>query len=334
MARSKKPATPAPASPIDKDAGRAPTSTRSLWKGAISFGLVHVPIALYSATDESDLNFKMLDKRSMDPVGYKRINKKSGKEVPADSIVKGIEWEDGRFVLLTPEELEAAYPKTTHTIDIEAFVPIGEIPFVYLEKPYYTAPINRGQKVYALLRESLAASRKVGVAKVVIANKQHLALLMACGPALVLNLLRWGGEIRSWEALQLPPQGVKEAGIKDAEMAMATQLINEMTSSWNGDDFRDSFQLEIMRLVDSKAAAGKFEQVEKIESHEAPVSSNIIDLTELLKRSLSGKSKGAKTAPAKRAATTAAATRPKSIKTSSAAKAAPRNPAVSGKEAA
>jgi len=155
----------------DSNAGKAPTSTRSLWKGAISFGLVHVPIALYSATDESDLSFKMLDKRSMDPVGYKRINKKNGKEVAMADIVKGIEWDDGRFVLLSPEEIEAAYPKTTQTIEIEAFVPIDEIPFVYLEKPYYTAPVNRGQKVYALLREALAATRKVGVAKVVIANK-------------------------------------------------------------------------------------------------------------------------------------------------------------------
>ncbi len=282
---------PPPAPKRDPNAGKAPTSTRSLWKGAISFGLVHVPIALYSATDESDLSFKMLDKRSMDPVGYKRINKKSGKEVGMADIVKGIEWEDGRFVLLSPEEIEKAYPKTTQTIEIEAFVPIDDIPFVYLEKPYYTAPVNRGAKVYALLREALAASRKVGVAKVVIANKQHLALLMPCGPALVLNLLRWGGEIRSWEALQLPPQGVDAAGIKPAEMAMAQQLIDEMSATWNADQFRDSFQAEVMKLVESKALAGHVEQVEKIDASSAlsPSSTNVVDLTELLQRSLNSK---------------------------------------------
>jgi DNA end-binding protein Ku len=278
----------------DKDAGKAPTSTRSLWKGAISFGLVHVPIALYSATSETDLNFKMIDKRSMDPVGYKRINKKTGSEVKQDDIVKGIEWEDGRYVLLSPEEIDKAYPKITQTIEIEAFIPIDEIPFVYLEKPYYTAPINRGQRVYALLREALAQTRMVGVAKVVISNKQHLALLMPCGPALVLNLLRWGGEIRSWQALELPPQGVKEAGLKDAELTMAKQLIKEMTSSWRADKFRDSYHDAVMKLVEEKATEGHIEEVAQISTDAATQNpSNVIDLSELLKRSLGAKGKAA-----------------------------------------
>ncbi|MEJ8853723.1 Ku protein [Variovorax robiniae] len=307
----------------DASAGKAPTSTRSLWKGAISFGLVHVPIALYSATEESDLDFRMLDKRSMDPVGYKRVNKKSGKEVAMADIVKGIEWEDGRFVLLSPEEIEKAYPKTTHTIEIESFVPIDDIPFVYLEKPYYTAPINRGQKVYALLREALASSRKVGVAKVVIANKQHLAVLMPCGPALVLNLLRWGGEIRSWEALKLPPQGVEAAGLKKSEMAMATQLIDEMSAAWNADKFRDSFHAEIMKLVETKASEGEVEQVEKIEASpaSAPSGKNVVDLTELLKRSL-GKKPEAEPAAKTKAKETKAPTAKKAQRKPAARKAA------------
>lgn len=299
---------PRAAAKRDPDAGKAPTSTRSLWKGAISFGLVHVPIALYSATDESDLNFKMIDKRTMDPVGYKRINKKSGKEVAATDIVKGIEWENGQFVLLSPEEIAAAYPKTTQTIEIESFIPISEIPFVYLEKPYYTAPINKGAKVYALLREALADSRMVGVAKVVISNKQHLALLMPCGPALILNLLRWGGEIRSWQALELPPQGVKEAGIREPELKMAKALIEDMSAHWTPDQFRDTFHEQVMKLVEDKASAGHIEQVEKIAADAAKTTSNVVDLTELLLRSM--KSKAAASGPAARKKTTAPKTAP------------------------
>ena len=282
--------------------GMAKTSTRTLWKGAITFGLVHIPIALYSATAESDLNFDWLDKRSMDPVGYKRINKKTGRDIDKDNIVKGIEWEDGQYVVLSAEEIAAAYPRTTQTIEIESFVDADEVPFVYLERPYYVAPINKGEKVYALLRESLKASNKVGIAKVVIQTKQHLAVLIPCGPALVLNLLRWGGEIRSWEDLKLPPVGAKAAGLKDSELKMAKQLIDDMSSDWSADKFRDSFHEQIMKLVQSKAKAGKTEVVTQVEAPAASAGADVIDLTELLKRSLQGGRKSAaaaKKAPAK-----------------------------------
>jgi DNA end-binding protein Ku len=260
---------------------------RALWKGAITFGLVHIPIALYSATAESDLNFDWLDKRTMDPVGYKRINKKTGKEIDKDNIVKGIEYGDGEYVVLTPEEIAAAYPRTTQTIEIESFVDADDVPFVYLERPYYVAPINKGEKVYALLREALKESNKVGIAKVVIQTKQHLAVLIPCGPALVLNLLRWGGEIRSWEDLKLPPTGAKAAGLKDSELKMARQLIDDMAAEWNADQFRDSFREEIMQLVESKAKAGETETVTPVEDDPSPQrGADVIDLTELLKRSL------------------------------------------------
>ncbi|RYG12891.1 MAG: Ku protein, partial [Burkholderiales bacterium] len=231
--------------------GMAKTSTRTLWKGAITFGLVHIPIALYSATAESDLNFDWLDKRSMDPVGYKRINKKTGREIEKENIVKGIEWEDGQYVVLSQEEIATAYPRTTQTIEIETFVDADEVPFVYLERPYYVAPAGRGDKVYALLREALKQTNKVGIATVVIQTKQHLAVLIPCGPALVLNLLRWGGEIRSWEDLKLPPASAKAAGLKDTELKMAKQLIADMSGEWSADKFRDSFREEIMKLVET-----------------------------------------------------------------------------------
>ena len=140
----------------------------------------------------------------------------------------------------------------------------------------------------ALLREVLSESRLVAVAKVVIASKQHLALLMPCGPALILNLLRWGGEIRTFEALELPPLGVEAAGIKEAEMNMARQLVNEMKSDWSADSFRDSFRDEVMKLVESKAAAGHFEEVEKTDASPPTAQNNVVDLTELLRRSMTG----------------------------------------------
>lgn len=268
----------------------APGSTRTMWKGAISFGLVHIPVGLYSATVASGVDFDWLDRRSMQPVGYKRINKTTGKEVTAADIVKGVEYEDGRYVVLSNEEIEAAFPKVTQTIEIESFVDADEIPFVYLERPYYTAPLKRGEKVYALLREALRKSNKVGVAKVVIQTKQHLAVLIPCGKALVLNLLRWGGEIRSFEQLNLPPLDAKAAGIKDAEMKMALKLVADMTEPWDADNFRNSFADEIHKLVESKANKGKLVNVAKVDaSDEVPTSADVVDLTALLKRSLQGK---------------------------------------------
>jgi DNA end-binding protein Ku len=307
--------------------GMAKTSTRTLWKGAITFGLVHIPIALYSATAESDLNFDWLDKRTMDPVGYKRINKKTGKDIDKDNIVKGIEYGDGEYVVLTPEEIAAAYPRTTQTIEIESFVDADDVPFVYLERPYYVAPINKGEKVYALLREALKESNKVGIAKVVIQTKQHLAVLIPCGPALVLNLLRWGGEIRSWEDLKLPPTGTKAAGLKDSEMKMARQLIDDMAADWNADQFRDSFREEIMQLVETKAKAGDTATVSKVEDDPGPQrGADVIDLTELLKRSLQvGKAAGAPaSAPAKKAAAKKAPSRAAAKKAAPAASRARR----------
>lgn len=271
-------------------AGMAKTSTRILWKGAITFGLVHIPIALYSATAESGINFDWIDKRSMDPVGYKRVNKRTGKEISKEDIARGIEWEDGEYVILSPEEIAAAYPKSTQTIEIEAFIPADDIPFVYLERPYYVAPINRGERVYALLREILREADLVAVARVVIQTRQHLAVLIPSGPALVLDLLRWGGEIRSWEELKLPPVGAKAAGLKESEMSMARQLVKGMTAKWSADQFRDSFREEIMKLAQAKARAGETKVVRKPESlEEAPKGGDVLDLTELLKRSLGRK---------------------------------------------
>ena len=266
----------------------ATSSRRVLWKGAISFGLVHIPIALHAATAESGLNFDWLDKRTMDPVGYKRINKKTGKEIDRDDIVKGYEYEHGNYVILAPEEIAAAYPKTTQTIEIESFVAVDAIPFMYLERPYYVSPINRGEKVYALLREILRQTGKAGIAKVVIQTKQHLALLFTSGPALVLNLLRWGDEVRTWEDLNLPQEGAKAAGLTDKEMKMGEQLVDDMSGEWDPAAFTDSFKEQILHLVEEKIKTGETAAVTQLEEAEPGETARIYDLTELLQRSLKG----------------------------------------------
>lgn len=295
----------------------ATANTRVLWKGAISFGLVHIPVALHAAARDNGLDFDWLDKRSMDPVGYKRINKKTGREITRENIVKGIEYEDGEYVVLTDAEIAAAYPKTTQTIEIERFVEAAEVPFVYLERPYYVAPINKGQKVYALLRETLLKTGRIGIARVVIQTREHLAALVPSGPALVLNLLRWADEIRPLDELTLPGEGAKAAGINAREMSMAEQLVKDMSGPWKPEDFRDRFRDDIMGLVKSKVKAGKTHSVEHIEPQEAAGTSSakIIDLTELLQRSLRG---GKAAAPAK---APAAAKKPAARKTSAARKA-------------
>lgn len=292
------------------------TSNRIIWKGAISFGLVHIPIALHSATADQSLDFDWLDRRSMDPVGYKRINKRTGKEIDKENIVKGIAYEPGQYVILSADEIAAAYPKTTQTIEIEGFVSAADIPFVYLERPYYVSPINKATKVYALLRDVLQKSGKVGIAKVVIQTRQHLALLAAVGPALVLELLRWGDEVRDSDALALPPTGSKAAGLSPGEIQMAEKLVDEMSRSWKPQDFTDTFKEQIMKLVDEKVKSGETAAVTQIESGEnAPVGAKIYDLTEMLKRSLkSGNAtsgtKAARSTTANQAASAATKTAP------------------------
>lgn len=282
------------------------TGSRILWKGAIAFGLVHIPVSLHTATAEHGIDFDWLDKRSMDPVGYKRVNKKTGKEITKENIVKGVAVEGGHYVVLSDEEIAAAYPQSTQSIDIEAFVGADEIPFVYLDRPYYLAPIGKGAKVYALLRETLLKTKRIGLARVVIQTKQHLAALVPVGPALVLNLLRWGADIKPWSDLNLPAEGSKAAGLSEAELKMAAQLVGDMTKAFKPDDYRDSFKDEVMALVHRKVESGQTKAVVQPEPGEAPArSADIIDLTELLKRSLKGgaatdKKAADKAAPAKK----------------------------------
>ncbi len=261
---------------------------RSIWKGAISFGLVHIPVSLVSATASQGVDFDWLDKRSMDPVGYKRINKTTGKEVTKENIVKGVAYEKGRYVVLSEEEIRSAHPKSTQTIEIIAFVASDQIPLQNIDTPYFLAPDKRGGKVYALLRETLKKTGKVALANVVLHTKQHLAALMALDSALVLVMLRWPAEVRSLDELELGSDVIKPTLAK-GELDMAKRLVEDMSADWKPEQYRDSFQEKIMALVEKKAKAGKIEDVESAEGVEERKSADVIDLTELLKRSLAGK---------------------------------------------
>ena len=272
---------------------------RAVWKGAIAFGLVHVPVALYPASAESEIDFDWLDKRSMDPVGYKRINKRTGKEIDKENVVKGVRQADGDYVVLSDDEVRAAYPKTTQTIEIEAFVPAQEISFVYLERPYYVEPVGRADKPYALLREAMAASSLIGIARLVMHTKEHLAAVLPAGPAIMLGTLRWANEIRPADGLKFPPAGRSAAHLKADELRMAGQLIEGMTTTFEPSKFEDRFSRAIQALIARKLKAGESKTVEPLEQAPAPDASNVIDLTELLRNSL-GKRKAAGSAGARR----------------------------------
>ena len=275
---------------------------RSIWKGAIAFGLVHVPVALYPASQEDDIDFSWLDRRSMDPVGYQRVNKRTGRPITKENIVKGVKQEDGAYVLVDEDEIRNAYPKTMQTIEIEAFVKASEIPFVYLEKPYYLEPIAKADKVYALLREAMLAHGVIGIARVVMHTKEHLAALMPDGPMLVLNTLRWATEVRKWDDLRIPAAGKAGANLKDAELKMAGQLVSELTVKWKAESYHDNFAEAINDLIKAKVKAGKTHEVTPIESAvDTAAPSNVVDLTALLKNSL-----GKRKAPAQEVAEAAA----------------------------
>ncbi|TWO71884.1 Ku protein [Caenimonas sedimenti] len=297
----------------------APTSSRTLWKGAISFGLVHIPVTLHSATAENRMKFNLLDKQSMSPVGNRQVNKVTGEAMAREEIVKGFEVEKDQYVVLTPDEIKSALPKSTQTIDIEAFVEADQIPSVYFNKAYYVSPAGKGgQKPFALLRETLERTGKAGIARIVISTKQHLAALLPRGNGLVLNLLRWEDEVRDGAGLAWPGDDVK---VSAAELKMAEQLVAAMAGDWQPDLFHDEFREKLMALVEQKSREGALQTVTPVPGEEVATGAEVIDLTELLRRSLRGGASPA--APRKSApATTAANDEPAPVKKAAARKSA------------
>ena len=317
---------------------------RSLWKGAISFGLVHIPVEMYPAVQNHTLDLTMLDRRDFSPVGFKRYNKNNQKEVSWDDIVKGYEYSSGEYVVLSEEDLRRANPEATGTIDILAFVDAGQVPLLYYEQPYYLAPGKGGDKVYALLRETLRKAGKIGIARVVIRVKQHLAALICVGDAIVLNTLRYADEIRAADDLKIPSASAKSAQVSDKELKMAMALVEGMSEEWHPEEYHDTYREDVMALVEKKVEANETKTITMPGKEKAAATSgNVIDLVALLQQSIGkkpGKAAAAndedeegeedeapapktRKAPAKSAAKTAAKAAPRTAAAKPKAKAAP-----------
>lgn len=263
---------------------------RSLWKGAISFGLVHIPVDLHTAVQGHDLDLTMLDKRDFSPIGFKRYNKTTGAEVTWDNIVKGYEYSDGEYVVLTEEDLRLANPAATQTIDIQAFVAADTVPLTFYETPYYLSPGRGGDKVYALLRETLHEAGKVAIATVVIRTRQHLCALVAVGDGIILNTLRYLEEIRSPDDLKLPGA----SHVTDRELKMALSLVEDMSEDWQPEKYHDTYREDVLKLVERKVASGQLHAITSPSGEApAPKATNVVDLVALLKQSLGGKGKRA-----------------------------------------
>jgi len=279
---------------------------RALWKGAISFGLVNIPVEVYPAEDRKSFKFSMLDKRDLAPVGYKRYNKSSGKEVPWENIVKGYEYGKDRYVVLSDEDFRRANVKATQTIDIRAFVAADEIPLEFYETPYYLAPGTRGEKVYALLRETLKATKRVAVAEVVLRSTPHLAVVVPRGKALMLDTLRFEDELRDPKGLELPAEGLKAAGVTQKEVDLARRLVDDMTESFDASQYHNTYHEDLMARIEEKVKAGQTEELTEPDKEATPRrTAQVIDLAELLKKSLAKGAPVARKAPAKSAASRA-----------------------------
>jgi len=266
---------------------------RAIWKGSISFGLVNIPIALYPATRKEELKFRLLRAKDHSPVNYKRVAAKDGKEVPWDEIVKGYEYEKGKFVVLSEKDFQRVDLEATQTVDIQDFVDLDEIDPMYFYKPYYLEPQKGGDKAYTLLREALADGRKVGIAKVVIKTRQYLAGVKALKDALVLELMHFAEELADADKLHVP----KKTTVGKREKDMAEALVKSMSSKWDPEKYKDDYREALMDVIEEKVESGGKEIEEK--PKEKKPSTKVIDLVAVLQESLAQSKGGKKKAPKK-----------------------------------
>jgi DNA end-binding protein Ku len=262
--------------------------SRAIWKGTVAFGLVEIPVALHSATArEEEIQFTQLDKRDLSPIGYERVNKRTGKPVAWEDVVKGYEHAPGEFVVLSPAELEQANVEATQTIEIVEFVDAEDIDPALWETPYFLEPVKKKKsKSYALLREVLRRTGKAGIAKVVIRTRQRLAALTVRGDAIGMNVLRWAYEMRDPSELDLPAGSASELGLVEKELALAEQLVESMTAKWRPEQYEDTYRKDVLAMVERKVKAGKSAEVVEVSRPRPARTGEVIDLMPLLKKSM------------------------------------------------
>jgi DNA end-binding protein Ku len=254
---------------------------RAIWKGSISFGLVNIPIALYPATRKEEMKFRLLRGSDLSPVNYKRVAEKDGREVPWDQIVKGYEYEKGKYVVLKDEDFQRVDLEATQTVDIQDFVDQDEIDPMYFYKPYYLEPQKGGDKAYVLLRDTLKKTGKVGIAKVVIKTRQYLAGVKAEDDVLILELMHFAEELAEADKLNVP----KKLEPAKREIDMATALVDSMSSKWDPTKYRDDYRDALMEVIEEKVEAGG-KEIEEKPKKKAPPSTKVIDLVSVLQESL------------------------------------------------
>jgi len=260
------------------------TVMRAIWSGSISFGLVNIPVKLFSGSESNSLDLDMLRKSDLCPIKYLRVCKNDNKEVPYEEIVKGYEYTDGEYVVLTDKDFENASLEKTHLIDIYDFVQEPEIDTRYFEKPYYLEPDKSGGKAYALLREALKRSGKVGIAHYVLRNRGSLGVLKPLDDLLILNQIRFKEEVREPAELKLP----KSESLREQEIELALTLIDQLTMKFDPGKYKDSYVDDLKRIIEQKAGG----QEPRPQGKE-PQPTKVVDMMELLKESLKQKRKEA-----------------------------------------
>jgi DNA end-binding protein Ku len=253
---------------------------RPIWKGAISFGLVNIPVALYSAVSKTErIKFRLLRASDQSPIRYKRVAEVDDKEVPWDQIVKGYEYERERFVVLTEADFDRVKIKSNQVIEIKEFVELEEIDPMFFDEPYLLGPEKGGDRAYALLRDALAKSNKVGISKVVLRTREHLAAVKPVAKGLVLELMHFADELADPKTLNLPTTAPAPK-----ELDMALSLVGAMTDKWDPHDFHDDYAEALMKVIEEKVAAGGKEL--PVSKHRPPPSTKVVDIVSMLQKSL------------------------------------------------